>query len=119
MDPSYVTIEETSNMDESNQAGEIVVPANDERTILSYRTRGEFALLAIGSTDSQGCEFTLKHGEDVLYSLESPLGTVTDPFSFNDEYGDALLCSRELKYVVQNNTDSEKAFVARFHMEVP
>jgi len=119
MDPDTITIAETSDMDAATDSGVIEVPPNSEETILMYRTRGQFALFAIGATDNQGCEFKLKHGEDTVYQIESPLGQINDPFSFKDKYGDSLLCDKDLEYVVQNNSDSTKEFVCRFHLGVP
>ena len=116
MQPRNIVIEETSNLDDANSAGIVEIDPGETKTILDYRPKRDVKLLATGATDQPDCTFELRHGSEIVYDSESPLGTVNEPFSFIDHYGEALDCQDDLQLKVTNTGDSTRKFAGRWHI---
>lgn len=116
MNIDNLVVEETSNMDKSNDAGVISVDPGKEKVILEYRNKNSFELLTTGATDQPDCTFRLDHGNSPVYNQESPLGTITRPFGFAEKFGEPLDCTDDLKLYVMNNGDTTRKFAARWQL---
>lgn len=116
MNIGNLVVEETSNMDESDDAGVIEVDPGKTKVILEYRNKQSFQLLTVGATDQPDCTFRLDHGNNPVYNQESPLGTITQPFGFAEKFGEPLECSDDLKLYVTNNGGTTRKFAARWQL---
>lgn len=118
MKAQNLVIEETSNLEEATDAGVIEVAPGQTEVIVEHRPKGTALLHSTGASDRSNCTFTLRHNNEIVYEAESPLGTVTQPFSFTDMYGEPIEITATAELLVTNEGDSTEKFAARWSLEV-
>lgn len=116
-----VLIVETANLPESNDDGAVTVPANSATDLLYWQgnRNAPLELHALGAADALDVEYRLMEGQDVIYRIQSPLGTVTSMQSFSDIYGGPIQISGDLAYQAVNHSDNDIELVARAALSQP
>jgi len=118
MKAKNLVIEETSNLKDANNAGVIEVDPGQTKIIVDHRPKGTAYIHTTGASDRSDCTFTLRHNNEIVYEAESPLGTVTQPFSFTEKYGEPVEITNTAELLVTNEGGSIETFAARWSVEV-
>lgn len=124
VDAGRYIVEESNDLpqEEKNLNGTVTVPAGEMRTLAEYDVaRGSgIHVHAVGATDAQGLEYALFVDERVIAGTwtQSPLGTVTNPFSFNEYLGGYIAADQAVELKARNTNDGGSVDLAgRIHLE--
>lgn len=99
--PSSLLVTETAAVDDANDDGTITVKPGQERTIVEWETTGDRAdVLALGASDAADAVFSLYIDGEIKIQTLSPLGTITNPFSFVEKIGSAYQGGQSVSYRV-------------------
>jgi hypothetical protein len=103
--PQNMVVVETTNVDGANADGSITANAGQTVTLVEYDNRGNGMayLSAVGAADALNCTYALKVEEDTVFSTESPLGTIVNPFSFSEKMGHPLPVGDRVRYEATYN----------------
>lgn len=115
------TVIESSELDHANPDGSVTVPANDKAQLLDYEpaTDADYALLhALGAVDAKGVRYQLKYGNNTAFTMESPPGVLSEPFSYTEKLGEPLGTNGTFELWALNETNSGIDLAARGHVEV-
>lgn len=100
--PGSFTVHDTSDLEGSNDLGSVVVEPGDKVPLARAEGFNQGAyLLAAGASDAQGVTFALRVDEEHIVGgiTNSPLGTMSSPFSFNQNYGGVVPATEKVEYI--------------------
>lgn len=119
---NFLVIESTQmETQHANADGSVTVPANDSAILVEYEpVESEIQILlhALGAANANGVRFRLNYGQDISYTSESPLGSISDMYSFTKELGDPITSEDIVAYEAINTTGSDIDLAARMALEV-
>jgi hypothetical protein len=120
--PRAYVVKETADLDGANPDGTITVDPSKEVVVAEWEPGQDFSLLAAGATDHPNAAYLLRADSNspIGGATASPLGSVTDPFSFVDELGGAVYCEKRVQYLVRLSSNATESIdvAARLHGEV-
>lgn len=117
MGQRYV-VQESAHLDAADSGGAITVEGGETKTIARWEDEGPLGLFALGATDASDTVYTLKVDGEIVSSLQSPTGTVVNPFSFVDYLGRPLGAENKIEYEVRNEGTGSQDYVARLFLGV-
>lgn len=115
----YLVIE-TSDLEAANPDGSITVPAGGEQVLCEYEPTGDDnrALLhTLGAADANDIQYRLKYGTNTSFTTESPVGLITNPYSFTETAGAPLTTTSTFRYVAVSSRDQDIDLAARMHIQ--
>lgn len=124
LDPSKYVIRETDDEEGVGEGGTITLQPGQSKTLVSARARTDngMAVLAVGATDEADVTYALKIDDNFTVGgrTNSPLGLVTDPHSFVEEFGAVVPANKYAEYVAyyDSNSTGEVNLTARMHVEM-
>lgn len=122
MDPKSYKVYETDDLEQSTDAGSVVLRPGQTKTIVSTGSveQGVF-LLGVGATDVEDVQYYVNIDDDYNPGgvTNSPLGTVNNIFSFPGTFGAVIPGAEKIEYVAHFNEDAtgEVELVARLHVQ--
>lgn len=109
MDPASYMVYESSDMEDSTDAGDVVLEPGDDKAIVSTGnvSPGAFTL-GVGATDIEDVRYYLWVDEEFRVGgvTESPLGTMNNIFSFPDQFGAVIPATRKIEYRARYPSDA-------------
>ena len=119
--PGQLRLVETSDLQDANDDGSVTIEANTERELLLYENRADhpFLLHFLGAADALDVQYVLRVGQEIVFTSESPVGTITNPFVFADYYGGPMAFARDITYSARNNTGSSIDLAGRMGLIEP
>lgn len=118
-----LVIVESSDFENANNDGTMTVPADEEQTLVEYEppSGDNRALIhGFGATDALDVEYRLRYGgEEISFTTETSLGSITDPFVFREVFGrPATAGSGTVQLTALNASQNPVELVARMFVEV-
>jgi hypothetical protein len=121
LQPTQYILRESDNLDNSNTDGSVTVQPGEEEALVQIDLGSPFSVLALGAQDAADMTYRLEvDGDTVGSPTNSPLGVVTDPFSFVQSLGGAIPGEQRAVYYgkLDGSAGSSVDLAARIHGEV-
>jgi len=115
----YLVVE-TSDFENANADGSITVPSGGEQVLLEHEPETDQSTVfihALGAADANDIAYRVYYGQNIAFTMESPPGTITAPYSFTENLGGPLATNDLFQLTAINARTSDLDLAARAHIE--
>lgn len=121
INPSTYQVRESDDLDTVDDGGTVTLQPGETKTLVRAENDSGLAVLALGASDEPDVQYHMKidGNRTVGGYTNSPLGLLTDPFSFVESFGVVVPAERlvEYKATYASTATGEINLAARLHYE--